>query len=42
MERGNAPLKQALQDWIQVNNTDSWHDGACIANQQMNNCPHEA
>jgi hypothetical protein len=26
---------------MQVNNTDSWHVGAFIANQQMNNRPHE-
>jgi hypothetical protein len=41
IERGNAPFQQALQDWMQVNNTDSWHVGAFIANQQMNNRPHE-
>jgi hypothetical protein len=26
---------------MQVNNTDSRHVGAYMANQQMNNCPHE-
>lgn len=31
----------ALQDWMQVNNTNSWYFGAYIANQQRNNCPHE-
>jgi hypothetical protein len=41
IERGNAPFKQALQDCIQVNNTDSWHVVRYIANQQMINCPHE-
>jgi hypothetical protein len=41
IERGNAPFKQALQDWMQVNNTDSWHVGGYIANQQMKNRPHE-
>jgi hypothetical protein len=35
------PFEQALQDWIQVNNTDSWHVVRYIANQQMINCPHE-
>jgi hypothetical protein len=41
IERGKAPFMQVLQDWMQVNNTDSWHIGACIANQQMNNHHHE-
>jgi hypothetical protein len=41
IERGNAPFKQAPQDWMQVNNTDSWHVGAYIANQQMKNRLHE-
>jgi hypothetical protein len=41
IKRGNAPFKQALKDWIKVNDTDSWHVGASIANQQMNNRPHE-
>jgi hypothetical protein len=27
---------------MQVYDTDNWHVSAYIANQQMNNCPHEA
>jgi hypothetical protein len=41
MERGNAPFKQALQDWMLANNTSSWYDGASIASQKMNNHSHE-
>jgi hypothetical protein len=41
IERDNAPFKQALQDWIQVYITDSWHVGAYFVNQQMNNCLHD-
>jgi hypothetical protein len=40
-KKGNEPFKQALKDWIPVNNTDSWHVCAYITNQQMNNHPNE-
>jgi hypothetical protein len=41
IERGNVPFKQALQDRVQVNNTDSWHVGALIASQHLNSHFHE-
>jgi hypothetical protein len=40
-KKGNEPFKQALKDWIPVNNTDSWHVCVYITNQQMNNHPNE-
>ena len=42
IERGNGPFKDALQDWMRENKTNSWHKGAYVVNLQLNQRPHEA
>jgi hypothetical protein len=35
------PSSKLFKIGCKKNNTDSWHVGAYIANQKINNCPHE-
>jgi len=42
IERGNEPFKEALQNWMQDNNTSDWSVGCYIVQHQINLRPSES
>lgn len=42
IERGNGPFKEALQNWMQDNNTSDWSIGCYIVQRQINLRPSES
>ena len=42
IERGNGPFKEALQNWMQDNNTADWSIGCYIVQRQINLRPSES